>query len=84
MKGKKNLSIESINEESKKAELIEVLTEALETPGCKVLVACGLPNDADGIDINVRHYGHKYAYEAFGFCREVGLIIDSQMNEEED
>ena len=82
MDGKKDLSIEKINEDSDKAEIVEELTEVLKTEGPRVVIAWGLPNQDDGIDIHIRQYGFKYLYEIYGFMREASIIVDSPIDEE--
>ncbi len=76
-------TIEDFLESNDKAELIERISDVLNTDGCRVLVITGVPNDKKGLDIVVRQHGHKYCFEVMGFMKE-GFEILEQMGEEDE
>ncbi len=75
---KKFEKVRDILDNSDKAELLEKLSEILDTPGSKMVVITGVPNmETGGLFVEVFQTGHQYRYEEWGFIMEGATIVES-------
>ena len=75
---KKFEKVRDILDNSDKAELLEKLSEILDTLGSKMVIITGVPStETGGLYVEVFQTGHQYRYEEWGFIMEGATIVDS-------
>lgn len=81
---KKSASIESLLDNSNKADIIEKIGEVLEREGCKLVLITGVPNERKGLDIEIKQSGLTYLFEQVGFMLEALDIVEHWTGVEDD
>lgn len=76
--------IKDIFDSSDKAQLIEDISDVLDTEGCKVVIITGVPKEDGNLEMYVRQTGHKYVFEAVGFLGEAIDILQTVQGDNEN